>query len=125
MAKKVYETNWASTEEISDVLKLLGDHAIPHYETPKGIFGLSLGAIWVTQDSDYEKARRLIEDYDRSRAQRVREKYAATREGTGFVATLSNIRKLFVDRPYETLLYALIIVALIAIHWLFYKTIST
>lgn len=127
VARKVYETNYASSEEISDILKLLRENHIPHYETPKGILGFSVGAIWVSRDEDYRKARRLIEEYDSARAQRVREEYArraAASQYGSFVTTLSNIWRLIIERPYETLFYASIVVLLIAIHLLFYKAIS-
>lgn len=125
MAKKVYDTNWASSEEVSDILALLQRHAIPHYETPKGIFGLSVGAIWVKDDSDYETARQIIEEYDKARALRVRQQHESAARGTGLVATLLNVRRLIVERPHEALLYVVIIAGLIAIHWWFFSTLSS
>lgn len=121
MAKKVYETNWASPEEVSDVLALLQRHAISHYETPRGVFGLSMGAIWVENDSDYDTARQIIEEYDKARALRVRQQYQSAAQGTGLVATFLNVRRLIVERPYEAVLYLAIIAGLIAIHWWFFK----
>lgn len=127
MARRVYDTGGASDEEVSDILRLLKEHNISYYETPKGIFGLAPGAIWVTRDSDYQEARRLIEDYDSSRAQRVREEYArraAEAEGSDLIRVLSSIRKLVSQNSHNVLLYAVIIVFLIIIHWLFYRAIS-
>ncbi len=124
MAKKVYDTNWASSEEVSDIVALLQRHAIPHYETPRGVFGLSTGAIWVKDDSDYETARHIIEEYDKARALRVREQYESAARSNGLVATLLNVRRLIVERPHEALLYVVIIAALIALHWWFFKALS-
>ncbi|MDH3670093.1 MAG: DUF6164 family protein [Gammaproteobacteria bacterium] len=124
MARKVYDTNQASSEEISDILALLQRHAISHYETPKGVFGLSLGAIWVENDADYDTARQIIEEYDKAHALRVRQQYGSAAQGTGLVATLLNVRRLIVERPHQALLYALIIAGLIAIHWWFFKALS-
>ncbi|MFQ5544899.1 MAG: DUF6164 family protein [Acidiferrobacterales bacterium] len=124
MAKKVYDTNWASSEEVSDILALLQRHAISHYETPKGVFGFSVGAIWVDDDSNYETARQIIEEYDKARALRVRQQYESVAQGTGLVATLLNVRRLIVERPHKALLYVVIIAGLIAIHWWFFKALS-
>ena len=124
MAKKVYDTNWASSEEVSDIFALLQRHAISYYETPKGVFGLSMGAIWVENDSDYDTARQIIEEYDKVRALRVRQQYESAAQGTGLVATLLNVRRLIVERPHEALLYVAIIAGLIAIHWWFFKALA-
>ena len=124
MAKKVYDTNQASSEEIGDILALLEGRAISHYETPKGVFGLSVGAIWVENDSDYDTARRIIEEYDKARTLRVRQQYESRAYGTGLVATLLNVKRLVVERPQQALLYVLIIAGLIAIHWWFFKALS-
>ncbi len=124
MTKKVYDTNWASPEEVSDILALLQRHAISHYETPKGVFGLSIGAIWVDDDSDYNPARQIIEEYDKARALRVRQQYESAAQGTGLVAILLNVRKLIVERPHQAFLYLVIIAGLIAIHWWFFKALS-
>lgn len=124
MAKKVYDTNWASSEEVSDILALLQRHAISYYETPKGVFGLSMGAIWVENDSDYDTARQIIEEYDKVRALRVRQQYESAAQGTGLVATLLNVRRLIVERPHEALLYVVIIAGLIAIHWWLFKALA-
>ncbi len=124
MAKKVYDTNWASSEEVSDILALLQRHAISYYETPKGVFGLSIGAIWVENDSDYDTARQIIEEYDKVRGLRVRQQYESAAQGTGLVATLLNVRRLIVERPHEALLYVVIIAGLIAIHWWLFKALA-
>ncbi|MFQ6021430.1 MAG: DUF6164 family protein [Acidiferrobacterales bacterium] len=126
MARRVYDTGGASDEEVSDILELLTANNIPHYETPAGVFGLTPGAIWVTREADYQAARRLIEDYDRSRAERVREEYAkrAVAQGrTSLSARLSNVRRQVAQNPRNVLLYIVIIIFLILIHWLFYRTI--
>ncbi|MDX1487039.1 MAG: DUF6164 family protein [Acidiferrobacterales bacterium] len=127
MARKVYDTGQASAEEVSDVLQLLAEHEIPHYQTPSGVFGLISGALWVRDDADYVKARALIEDYDRVRAQRVRAEYAQrnARPGQGpLQATLRNARQLLSERPSEAILYFTVILLLIALHVLFFQAFS-
>ena len=127
MARRVYDTGDAVAEEVSAILALLTTHNIPHYETPSGVFGLTPGAIWVAQDADYQAARRLIEDYDRSRAERVREEYAQRAAGEGqsrLAARLSNTRRLVSQNWNNIWLYSVIIIFLIMIHWLFFRAIS-
>lgn len=127
MARRVYDTGQASLEEISDVLRLLTKHDIPHYQTPSGIFGLISGALWVCDDADYAKARTLIEAYDRERAERVRAEYTQRNAQLGhgpLRATLLNARRLFSERPTEAILYLTVILLLVALHVLFFKAFS-
>ncbi len=127
MARRVYDTGHASPEEVSDVLQLLREHDIPHYQTPSGIFGLTSGALWVSRDADYAKARTLIEEYDRGRAERVRAEYLRrhVRFGHGPLrATLVNVRRRLRERPSEIILYITVIMFLIALHVLFFKALS-
>lgn len=127
MARRVYDTGQASADEVRDVLRLLAEHDIPHYQTPSGIFGLTAGALWVRDDVDYAKARTLIEDYDRARAERVRAEYAQRTPGFGpgpLRAALLNARRLLSERPTETILYFTVVVLLIALHVLFFKALS-
>ncbi|MFQ5936338.1 MAG: DUF6164 family protein [Acidiferrobacterales bacterium] len=127
MARRVYETGHASAEEVDDILRLLHEHQIRHYETPAGFFGLSPGAIWVRSSADYAKARKLIEEYDRARAQRVRAEYARQVAQTGHgpvLATLANVWRFVSERPYEALLYVAVIAVLVAIHVLFFRALS-
>lgn len=125
MARRVYDTGHASPEEVDDVLRLLRTHNIPHYRTPSGVFGLTAGALWISHDADYARARRLIEDYDRERAQRVRAEYAQRSAGHGpLQATLNNVRRLMNERPHEAVLYITVILLLIALHVLFFKALS-
>ncbi len=127
MARRVYDTGQASPEEVADVLRLLAEYDIPHYRTPSGVFGLTPGALWVRDDADYAKARRLIEGYDRARAERVRAEYTQrnARLGHGPLrATLRNAWRLLSERPSQAILYLTVILLLIALHVLFFKALS-
>jgi hypothetical protein len=127
MTKRVYDLANASPEEVEEVLALLSDADIAHYQTPSGLFGLAPGAIWVKNNSDYETARSLIETHDRARAQRVRAEYArlAAASGHGPVrATLVNLRRLVSERPLQALLYAAALALIIAFNVLFLKALA-
>ena len=50
-------------KEADDVRSLLADSGIPYYETPRGNFGISMAALWVSNDSDAVRARELLEEY--------------------------------------------------------------
>ena len=127
MTRRVYDLANASPEEVEEVLALLSDADIAHYQTPNGVFGLAPGAIWVKNNRDYKTARTLIETHDRERAQRVRAEYArlAAESGHGPVrATLVNLWRLVSERPLQALLYAAALALVIAFNVLFLKALA-
>ncbi|MDE2388921.1 MAG: hypothetical protein KGN35_07565 [Betaproteobacteria bacterium] len=71
-----------SDDEAQDVRELLASNAIDFYETSTGNWGVSMPAIWLTDDSQFERARALLDAYQSERAIRIREEYARLkREG--------------------------------------------
>jgi hypothetical protein len=62
-------------DEAFEVRELLGEHNISYYETTAGNWGISMPAIWLNDDADYEKARVLLDSYQQDRALRMRAEY--------------------------------------------------
>ncbi|MCE7914000.1 MAG: hypothetical protein DYH15_04785 [Nitrosomonas sp. PRO4] len=82
MAKILFRLNGVSDEEANDVRELLTNNAIDYYETSAGSWGISMPAIWLTDDTQFQRARSLLDDYQNERVIKVREEYArAEREG--------------------------------------------
>ena len=63
MAKRIFVLRGVPDREADSVRSLLVDSGIPFYETPRGNFGISMAALWVSNDSDAAKARKIIEEY--------------------------------------------------------------
>jgi len=83
MAKKLIVTRNMPDDEVEDIERLLRENGIPFYLTPAGNWGISLPAFWVESSDDYPRARRLLDDYEAERQQRVRAEYEAQkRAGT-------------------------------------------
>lgn len=82
MAKILFRLNGVPDDEANDVRELLTDNAIDYYETSAGNWGVSIAAIWLVEDDQYEKARALVDAYQQERSARIREAYEnAKREG--------------------------------------------
>ncbi|OQW42153.1 MAG: hypothetical protein A4S08_01780 [Proteobacteria bacterium SG_bin4] len=75
MAKILFRLNGVPDDEAHDVRELLIENAIDFYETSAGNWGVSIAAIWLTDDSQYEKARALVDAYQQDRSVRMREAY--------------------------------------------------
>lgn len=69
MARRIFEIDDAVPDEAEDVRAILKKHGVPFYETPGGqYYGYgSRAALWVASDDDYDKARALVDDYERVR----------------------------------------------------------
>ena len=70
-------------DEAADVRALLEEHAIDFYETEPNRWGISAGAIWISEDCDAPRAMELMARYQDERKARVRvELEEARRDGT-------------------------------------------
>lgn len=75
MAKLLFKLRNVPEDELDDVLALLEENRIDFYETEPGNWGISLPALWIQDDSQFDAARALIEQYQAQRALRAREEY--------------------------------------------------
>ncbi|HRN61204.1 MAG TPA: DUF6164 family protein [Luteimonas sp.] len=83
MAKLLLNLRHVPDDEADDVRAFLDAARIDYYETRPSLFGISMGGIWVREDGDVPEAKRLMADYQRERAIRVRAEQAqAERDGT-------------------------------------------
>ncbi len=70
-------------DEAADVRALLEEHAIDFYETEPNRWGISAGAMWISEDHDAPRAKELMASYQDERKARVRvELEEARRDGT-------------------------------------------
>ncbi|WP_293008781.1 DUF6164 family protein [Nitrosomonas sp.] len=75
MAKILFRLNGVPDDEAYEVRELLTNNAIDYYETAPGNWGVSMPAIWLNDDSQFEKARALLDTYQNERTVRIREEY--------------------------------------------------
>ena len=72
MSKILFRLNGVSEDEIEDVRELLTEHDIDFYETPPGNWGISMPAIWVKEEEQFDKAKALLDAYQSERSMRVK-----------------------------------------------------
>ena len=63
MAKLIFRLNDAPEDEANAIRALLEEHQIDYYETNSGNWGFSVAGIWVKNNENKQKARRLIDEY--------------------------------------------------------------
>lgn len=83
MAKLLLNMRMVPEDEADDVRGFLREHGIPFHETRPSRWGISHGGIWISEDADYPRARRLMDDYQAARQARARaERAEALRDGS-------------------------------------------
>ncbi|TFH75396.1 hypothetical protein E3V39_04565 [Gammaproteobacteria bacterium LSUCC0112] len=79
MAKLLFRLRNVPDDEADEVRELLSQHHLSFYETTAGNWGISMPAIWLNKDTDYESARLLLDQYQHNRAKRMRSEYESAR----------------------------------------------
>lgn len=110
MAKQVFSLRNVFADEAEDVRGLLYTHDIEFYETTAGNWGVSVAAIWLHNDSDFEQARDLIADYQRNRASGLGVPSKASRR-----QILLNTFRDMLDQPLRFLLMLLLAAGILTI----------
>jgi len=107
MAKILFRLNGVPDDEADDVRELLVNHNIDFYETSAGNWGVSMPAIWLNDENQFEKARALLDTYQNERTLRMREEYdRLKREGKN---------KTFIDAVKQNPAQILIYLALVTL----------
>ena len=75
MAKLLFKLRGVPDDEADDIRELLAHHVFDFYETSAGNWGLSMPGIWLKDEQRFQEARRIIDEYQKARAIRVREEY--------------------------------------------------
>ena len=75
MPIKLFNLRGVPDDEAEEIRALLISNRIDHYETPGGNWAISAPAIWLNDESQWHKAKELIDQYQRERVIRAREEY--------------------------------------------------
>lgn len=109
MARLLFKLNGVPEDEAQDIRDCLTEAKVDFYETSAGRWGISLAAIWLKDDAEFERASALIDAYQQERYRNAREEYERLkREGKleGFIDRLRS-------DPLRILLYLLAILAVL------------
>ena len=80
MPIKLFNLRGVPDDEAEEIRELLTSNRIDYHETPGGNWAISAPAIWLNDDSQWHKAKELINQYQRERLIRVREEYSQLRK---------------------------------------------
>lgn len=75
MAKIIFPLRNVPFEEAQSIRDVLNEHDIDWYETHAGNWGISLPAIWLRDESQWEEARSVLDAFQAQLTQEVQEQY--------------------------------------------------
>lgn len=114
MAKLLLNLRNVTDDEADDVRAMLDANRIEFYETTPSMWGISAGAIFLTEDASIVEARRLMADYQQQRQTRVRAEYAAAKRA-GTQETFWTVLRAEPGRVLVTLLAIALLLGLVAL----------
>ncbi|WP_428240281.1 DUF6164 family protein [Gynuella sp.] len=119
MARLVFRLNNVPDDEAEEVRDLLRQHEIEFYETSAGRWNISLAAIWLSNNDQFDHARELINHWQQERYERLHEERQAVHK-RGF---LGNLWLGFRRQPVVFVMYLLAVIIMMALSvvpfWLF------
>ena len=110
MSRLLFKMRHVPHDEAEDIRRLLEDHDIDFFETFSGNWGISVPAIWLKHDDQFEAARILIDDYQAERIHKMRENLHETKTMT----------QVFWESPSRFLIYLLAIAIVLFISLRFF-----
>ncbi len=99
MPKLLFNMHGVPDDEIQDVRELCETHEFSVYETEVGRWGIGLAAIWLSDESQLEAAKAVLDEYQKERfenAQEDREKLQELSFGEGLYVKFKQDPNLFV-----------------------------
>src|SRR5690554_2236726 len=111
MATLLYRLANVSEEEAWEVRRLLNERGFDTYETNAGFWRLGVDAIWLSDITQLDEARAVLDHYQAERRERVQQEYADQLE-RGQAPTLW---QRFYHHPIRALLILLAVLAILAL----------
>jgi hypothetical protein len=108
MALLLFPLRNVPDDEAEDIRDVLSENSISFYETNAGNWGISMPAIWLSDESLLEQARIAINAYEEERKAYLQQEYAQLKESGQADTFLKNLWY----RPIPTLLVIAAIAAM-------------
>ncbi len=109
MSKLLFKLRNVPDDEAAEVRTLLTNHHIDYYETTAGNWGVSMPALWVKDEHQFQEAKKLLEEYQEARSIRVREEYAQLKREGKNKTVLDSLK----ENPVLFIAYILIVLVLL------------
>lgn len=96
-------------DEAFEIRELLENGGIDYYEVPASFLGISPASIWLHDCGELQRARALIDSYQKARGARARSEYERLKEAGGNRTVLDGLK----EHPVRFFMYLAIIVVIL------------
>ncbi len=110
MAKLLLNLRGVPEDEAEEVRGLLEQYHFDYYETPPNRWGITQGGIWLRDSEQYLQAKRVLDEYQRRRFERVRAEHEAMRQR----GELETVTQRILREPLRFLVYFLLMAVILA-----------
>lgn len=101
MAKLLFKLKSVFDDEANDIKELLSSNNIDFYESPAGNWGISMHALWLNDETKFDQATQLINEYQEQRTLRVREEIQQQKDNGEFETFFQRL----LNNPIKAILY--------------------
>ena len=110
MSRLLFKMRYVPEDEAEDIRQLLHRHNIEFFETFAGNWSISVPALWLKHDEQFETARNLINDYQKERTNRIRSEFYETK----------TMLQVFLESPARFCIYIIAIIIVLYISLSFF-----
>lgn len=96
-------------DELAELLSMMEAAGLSCYQTGAGNWGISMHGLWLQDDSRYDEARALLDDYQQRRARHARHVWVSARKEGRARGWLD----IFCENPLRFLLYMAAVILLV------------
>ncbi len=101
MSKLLFSLRGVPEDEAIEIRALLNASELEYYETSSGNWGVSMPALWVVNNENFEEAQSLLNEYHQSRALSQRKLYEQLKkEGKH-----QGVKDVFLLKPFRFMVY--------------------
>jgi len=111
VATQLVRLRHVPADELEEIHALMEDNEIDVYETSAGSWGISMPALWLRHDEQYEQAKALLNEYQAARYRRARHEYESLKQA-GKARTFLDLAR---ENPLRYIAYLVMIGILVYI----------
>jgi hypothetical protein len=101
MSKLLFSLRGVPEDEAIEIRSLLNESELEYYETSSGNWGVSMPALWVVNNEDFEEAQNLLNEYHQNRAVSHRKLYERLKKEGKHLG----VKDVFLLKPFRFMVY--------------------
>jgi hypothetical protein len=101
MSKLLFSLRGVPNDEAMEIRVLLTENNIDYYETSPGNWGISMPALWITNNEELDQAQNLLDEYHLHRAITQREIYHQLKKAGKHKRLIDAL----IEKPIQSIVY--------------------